>query len=282
MQQVEDEVEAVITDKRMEEILMEMKNSDWRECLKNCSRIMELNDEAILITSQKIKEHFHTKELFEEKKDEVKNLLLLGLDEKDREVVKVFNIYKGERISSETIQLIRKRYNYIWCRKLEARFQKLKDMTYGIPLIIEDENLDVSSIVTQIESERNSSSQKKSSTKLADNLEDTTKRLSFSSPDKSFDETDDEVSGVTEMLDEKLDLNENKKGNTRIKAFKKRHKLIIENENYEDAFYTKEQDIVCMLKILHQFENKIIYDPCCGKLIIFNAILFLTHITIYR
>jgi hypothetical protein len=54
--------------------------------------------------------------------------------------------------------------------------------------------------------------------------------LSFSFPDKSFDETDDDVSGVTEIFEEKLNLNENKKENTRTKAFK--------NNKYEDAFYT--------------------------------------------
>jgi hypothetical protein len=81
MNPFKDEVDVsnfVLTDTRMEEIFMEMKNSDWKKCLMNCSLIMELIDEAILITSRKIKEHFPTKELFEEKKTNLKTYYFWG------------------------------------------------------------------------------------------------------------------------------------------------------------------------------------------------------------
>jgi hypothetical protein len=176
----------------------------------------------------------------------VKNLLLLGLTEKEREVVKAFNIYKVERISSETMRQIRSKYNYLWSTKLENKVYKLKAMTYDAPLIIEEENPDVSSIISKIESEKNSSSQTNSSKKLADNLEDTTKRSLFRLLLNLLVKRIMKFQVSQKFL--KKNLNENKKDSSRTKAFKSRHKLLRENHNYEDTFFTMEQDIACMLK----------------------------------
>jgi hypothetical protein len=246
-------------------LVKEMASSNWSSCVITCSRIMSLSDEALRITAEKLQLHFPRVELFEENKEQIKLLLLKGLKTEDQQLVLICREYEHKKVESDTLKEYRGRKNYLWGKILEKRYETLRDYTYGTPLELPEEVVDISQMKLLIEKEIATSSEKKKLQKEKKKVstDEVVKKLPFS-PEKDIDETDEEMSALTIDFKEQVEI-ENKKTNRQSASRVTRHKLLRDNNLYDDSYFTNEQDIKCMFDILAQFKNKKVYDPCCGK-----------------